>query len=252
MIVHLHTLVYNEIDRLPFAIPYWKLCATHVFVYLMSSSNDGSREFLKSIGDFVTIEEIEDSDGFNDKRNMILKNEVWKKSRGVADFVIVNDFDEFIYSKDLISELKYMKDNNMSIVSPEIYHLINKDVILDNLNHEEFLHKQIKFGFYDKNWGKHIIFDPNIIEEINYGPGSHHCNPISNKKILYYDKNNIYLFHAKFLGLDWYLNKENELKNRLSNTNIRCGYGFHYNWENEVKINEFMKKFDNSVSIFDL
>ena len=60
MIVHLHTIVHNEIERLPFAINYWKLCATHVFVYLMKSTNDGSKEYLEQYSDFITIQEIDD------------------------------------------------------------------------------------------------------------------------------------------------------------------------------------------------
>lgn len=252
MIVHLHTLVYNEIDRLPFAIPYWEKCATHVFVYLMKSSDDGSREYLEQFKDFVEICEIDDSDGFNDSRNQELKNNVWKKSRGIADFVIVTDFDEFVYSPNWEEELKYMKEHNYTIVSPEIFHLGTYENVIDKYkgNKNIFLHKIIGKGVYDNGFGKHCIFNPNEIQEINYSPGAHICHPIGNVK--YYDKKRLVLFHAKYLGKKWFLERENILQARLSVTNLRKGHGVQYLWNDDKKIEGFEKMVNNLTEIPDV
>ena len=247
MIIHLHTLIHNEIERLPFAIKYWKTFVSHVYVYLMKSSNDGSREYLQNLSGFVTIEEIDDPDGFNDKRNKLIKNTCWKKSVGIADFVIVNDFDEFIYSDNLINELQYMKDNGMTIVHPEIYHLINKDVNINELNQNEFLHKQIEYGVYDKHFGKRCIFDPNKITEINYTEGAHSCFPVGDVK--YYDRKNIYLFHAKYLGIKWFISHDYKLKQRLSETNKKHGYGNEYTYDIETKVNHFLTLLKSKIFI---
>lgn len=242
MIVHLHTIVHNEIERLPFAINYWKLCATHVFVYLMKSTNDGSKEYLEQYSDFITIQEIDDNDGFNDKRNQQIKNDVWKLSRGISDFVIITDFDEFVYSPTFFDELKYMKENGFTIVAPEIYNLVTYDDIVEEGIKEQLLHQQIKYGTYDMAFGKHCIFNPNEITEINYSPGAHFCHPTG--KVKYYDRKNIYLFHAKYLGLNFFLKKNNTLCERLSTTNIMCGYGIHYRWNDEKKICDFKEIFN--------
>ena len=185
IIVHLYTLCRNEIERLPFAIKYWEKCASHVYVYLMSSTDDGSREYLQQFPDFITIEEINDEDGFNDKRNQILKNSIWKKSRNKADFVIVTDFDEFIYNPSLLIELQYMKENEYTIIKPRGYQLITKNnKIIEKQNLKTLLHEQIKYYFEDNNYAKCCIFDPNQIKEIRYSPGAHQCQPIGNVKYL--------------------------------------------------------------------
>ena len=249
--VHIHTLCHNEIERAPYAIKYWELCANHVFVYLMTSTNDGTREFLMKYPDFITIIDIVDDDGFNDDRNKILKNEVWKKSRGKADFVIVTDFDEFIYSPSFYEELSYMKENNQTIVAPEVYHLVTyKNILNKETPKDILLHEIVKNGRPDNDFGKHCIFNPNEVLEINYTPGAHCCEPIGN--IRYYDREKIYLLHAKYLGIEWFINKQIYLKNRLSETNKFYGFGEHYTNDRKKLVTELKEYFDNSVLLEDI
>lgn len=252
MIVHLHTLVYNEIDRLPFAIPYWKLCATHVFVYLMKSTNDGSKEYLEHFKDFVEIIEIDDNDGFNDCRNQEIKNNAWKKSRNVADFVIVTDFDEFIYCPNWKEELEYMKEHNYTIVSPEIFQISTYEDVISKYKENEdiFIHKIIGYGMHDNGFGKHCIFNPNEIQEINYSLGAHKCYPKGNVK--YYDKKMICLFHVKYLGVEWFLKKENMLQQRLSPSNLQKGHGIQYRWDDKKKLKGFEEIFNKSKKLPDM
>ena len=166
MNIHLHTICYNERDLMEIAIKYWQSSVDHVFVYLMNSSNDGSKEFLSKYRNYISVINIKDDNEFNDARNIYIKNNCWKASRGKADFVIVTDFDEFIYAKDIFKELEYMKKNGMTIVAPEVYHLMSKDNIINELNNEKYLHEQVTTGFYEPKFGKYCIFDPNAIEEI--------------------------------------------------------------------------------------
>jgi hypothetical protein len=218
----------------------------------MKSTDDGSKEYLEKYPDFITIKEIDDPDGFNDTRNQNLKNNEWKISKGVADFVIVTDFDEFIYSPDFKKELEYMKENNMTIVAPEIYELVSdKEVIYDKLlNDGDFLHEQINNGFYNKLFGKHCIFNPNEIREINYNAGAHKCRPKGNVK--YYDKKNIYLFHAKYLGLKRFLNQTSINCNRLSEDNIKNGHGYQYKLSDDKKTKDYNNKLKKSINISDI
>lgn len=247
MVVHLHTICYNERDLMEIAIKYWASSVSHVFVYLMSSSNDGSKEFLSEFGKFISVIPIKDENEFNDARNIYIKNNCWKASRGKADFVIVTDFDEFIYAKDIIKELEYMKENNMTIVAPEIYHLTSKENIIDKLNYNIFLHEQVREGYYDPKFGKYCLFDPNAIEEINYLPGAHQCQPVG--KIKYYDRNKIFLFHAKYLGEERFVNRLTNCGTRLSQMNIQNNWGVEYNFSEENKRKIFNDKYDNRVNI---
>lgn len=79
--------------------------------------------------------------------------------------------------------------------------------------------------------GKQILFNPNEIQEINYAPGAHYCEPIGNIK--YYDKKDIYLFHGKYLSVEYVVEKHKKYKERLSNINKEKGWGIHYS--NEIE-----------------
>ena len=247
MNIHLHTICYNERDLMEIAIKYWQSSVDHVFVYLMNSSNDGSKEFLSKYRNYISVINIKDDNEFNDARNIYIKNNCWKASRGKADFVIVTDFDEFIYAKDIFKELEYMKKNGMTIVAPEVYHLMSKDNIIGELNTEKYLHEQVTAGFYEPKFGKYCIFDPNAIEEINYLPGAHQCNPIG--KVKYYDRHKIFLFHAKYLGEERFVNRLNTCGTRLSQLNIENNWGVEYRFKEEAKRKIFNDKFDNCVNI---
>lgn len=247
MVVHLHTVCYNEIDLIPVAIKYWKLCCDHVFVYVMESTDDGSLEELCKYQDFITVFKIKDNNEINDGIIIYIKNNCWKASRGKADFVIVTDFDEFIYSNYWKSELEYMKNNGMTIVAPRVYHLVSENEVLSKYNNEKLLHKYVKYGTPDDLFGKHCIFNPNEIEEINYLPGAHRCYPKGNVK--YYDGTKIFLLHAKYLGRQWFLDRMNRSGKRLSELNRKQKWGLEYLYSEEEKNKLFDDKLNNKVNI---
>jgi hypothetical protein len=142
-----------------------------------------------------------------------------------------------------------MKDNGFTIVQPEIYNLVSYDDVYNNsnINKNKLLHQIVRNGSYDMEFGKHCIFDPNKIIEINYGLGAHNCNPTGIVK--YYDRKQIYLFHAKLIGLQWYINKQLFLRGKLSETNRITGCGFHYNYSEQKMIEEFNNIYDKSIDI---
>lgn len=252
IIIHIHTICHNDRDIMPYIIKYWRLYGDHVYVYLMSSSNDGSREYLQQFPDFISIIEIEDNNNKCNLRNQIIKNERWKESRNIADFVIVTDFDEVIYAKNLKQKLAYMKKNNMTIVKPEIYELITANNVLDEnvLDENKLIHEQITSAFYYPKFGKHCLFNPNLINEINYKPGSHVCKPIG--KVKYYDNKNIYLIHIKYLGLNRFINNCNYQKNRLSEENKKKKLSKQYYKSIKELSEDFDFKLKRSVNILNI
>ena len=245
MIVHIHTLCHNEMKLMLTVMKYWRVVASHVFVYLMKSSNDGSREYLEQFNDFVTIIDIEDNDGFNDGRNRDLKNQVWKNSRDKADFVIVTDFDECVWSNNIQKELEYMVSNNMTIATPKYWNLIQEEKVnLEEIvKKDEFLHKEVRATLVEV--AKTVLFNPNKITEINYTPGAHKCYPKGEVK--WYDKDKIHTFHCKFLGFQDFIEKEQKLGERLSITNKRNGWGYHYLLKYEYHKKSFEDTLKQSV-----
>lgn len=220
--VHLYTLCYNEMALMPFAVDYWKTVADKVFV-LDNGSNDGSVEYLESIPG-VEVIHFGGGQGFNDMVNMRVKNHVWKASRGKADFVIVTDFDEFMYAKDLRAELQGMKDRGETICKPRGYNIFSKT--FPEYQEGKLCHEICGKAIADKMFCKVTIFNPNEIREIRYEPGAHTCRPLGNVK--WYKGDNIFLLHHKNIGLDYVLKRNKMYTKRLSDYNRKMGWGVQY------------------------
>lgn len=246
LVVHLYTLCYNEMRIAPFAVDYWKTVADKIFV-LDNGSTDGSIEYLKKIPN-VSVIPFSDGTGFNDDTNMRIKNHVWKASRGKADFVIVTDFDEFMYAKDLRAELQGMKDRDETICKPRGYNIYSEE--FPEYEEGKLCHELCGKAIADKMFCKVTIFNPNEIKEMRYTPGAHECKPKGN--VRWYSGDKIFLFHHKNLGLDYVLKRYEELRKRLSAKNKIRQWGEHYSAGTKKITEEFNNKLAKCVDVNDL
>jgi hypothetical protein len=171
-----------------------------------------------------------------------IKNNIWKESRGKADWVIVCDVDEILYHPNLITKLDELKERGINIIKPHGYDMYAEDYPKNSL-------LEIKTGIKDNRLlGKCIIFNPNSVEEINYKTGCHKCYPTGNLK--FYKEDDIKLLHYKCLNLDFLLGRFELLKNRLSLYNIENKFGKHYLAEEESIKKKYFKNLSNSEDVF--
>ena len=219
MTVDLYTLSYNEMRIAPFVVQYWKRFVRKAYIF-DNGSDDGTIEYLSQFP-FIEMGHF-DSEGLDDAINVRIKNSVWKNSVGTADFVVVCDFDECLYSKDLFGELQYMKDNGMSMCKPIEYMLLGRE--FPKYDGERFSHEIMNSGY--RGDSKIILLDPNLIEETNWLPGCHVCHPKGIVKM--YDGDKIFTMHHSEMSPDYCLDKFRRRRNRFSSTNMKYGYGTFY------------------------
>ena len=244
MTIHLYTLCWNEMDILPFVVDYWKRFVTHAWVY-DNGSTDGSIEYLKQF-DWITVEHYE-SDGMDDSKLRDIKNSKWKQSKGKADWVVVCDMDEIVYSKNILKEFEEATANGYTAIDCDWYWFC-EDYLPEYKNDGQLLHQKCT-KFYN-NPGKHLIFNPNEINEINYSIGAHTARPTGNYKP--FNNNNIAVFHTnKGFGIEYKSERYKEMNNRLSEIDRKNKWSIHYGFSKEVLINDYLNCQKKSFNVND-
>jgi len=235
MKVDVYCPCYNESRIAPFMLDYWARFATNVYVYDCGST-DGVQDILRGETRFnVELRDYPWKDEVNDEILTEFKNNIWKSSRGHADFVVICDFDEALWSDDLEWELVNMRANRQTICLPIIYQLLSKKFPV-YIPHR-LMHETIDFGYHYPWFGKRVLFNPNEIAEINFSAGCHACAPTG--RVNYYDGGGIYLFHCKYIDLNYHLERHFLTQSRMSDINKTNGWGVQYMADKDAAIEEY-------------
>lgn len=241
-IVHYYALCWNEEKILPFVLDYYGRYVDSFTIY-DNHSTDSSREIISSYPNTQIIEFGEDD--FNDSIHISIKNNCWKRSRGKADFVVVCDMDEFIYSPDIKACLEQLKASKITIVQPEGYDMYSDEYPSYSKDHliTDIVNRGIRSPWFDKC----ILFDPHAVVETNYKPGAHECHPVG--RINRSSTTEFKLLHYKNIGLEQTLQRIHTYAQRLSKENIEKDLGTQYLIEEQKQIEEFKHNLQRATEI---
>lgn len=251
-----YCLCYNEEFLIPWIVQYWMKIINdgidlHVYVF-DNYSTDKSVELLSKY-DWITINYFK-TEGQDDSVQAIIKNNCWKKSRGKADFCCVSDFDEILWSNDLISELQYMKDNNYNVLGTKWYAFCGNEI--PTYSEEKYLHQLVGIGYQQyinhmpqyKDLGKFMIIDPNNVVDMGWSVGNHICNVKPEIRLYISDK--IVAFHVnKGLSEDYFVRKRKIMGKNLSANNRRLNMCYEYNYPEAKSRKEYKDYQKNSINI---
>lgn len=250
IIYHVYSINWNEEKILPKFFQHYHQ-ADKIFI-LDNMSDDNSHEIINyHKGEIIPF----DTGGkLNDVTNMNLKNKCWKNSRE-ADFVIIIDLDEFLffpnYPNDIKSALKYLSDENKTLVLFKGYNMYCTDEFFDNILEDQQLFSTITNGNenpFPGCYDKVACISPNNFSSFNYGPGAHWIeNYKGNHQLINYG----ILLHYKYIGRKYCKERFNSFFRRMSNENINRGYGRQYYMEQTDRINFVFNNF-SQTSIFNL
>lgn len=232
------TITYNEEKLLPFFIDYYKRYVDKMIFY-DGMSTDNSLNIINSYKNLVDIEisDFYNRDDADEELFLEIKNNQWKQYKDEYDYVLIVDVDEIIYyPNEFIIDV--MRTNGYTIIKPNGYSMISledKDV------------RTIRTGFRDIMYDKCCLFNMKEIQEINYLPGAHKCNPVGNIK--YFEHPDLKLLHYKYIGLENHLKRTKMNRERLSPQNKVKGWGVH-NLANDNQIkSDFMVMLNKSINV---
>lgn len=225
MIIHIYSLCWNEERLLPYYFRHYDAIADRFFIF-DDASTDASLDILAKHSKVEIDRFYKQPDSFVASAH-VFNNNIWKRSRNKADWVILCNMDEHLYHPDLLNYLKQCQDAGITAIPAEGYQMIS-DSFPDS---DERLCDLIAFGMRYKKMSKLCIFNPDAIDEINYKHGRHYANPIG--RVVYPQKRDLKLLHFKYLGLDYLITRWAELSTGLRRIDIEKGWGSRYLSERE-------------------
>jgi glycosyltransferase involved in cell wall biosynthesis len=234
--------VWNREDTIALTIKHYKQFCEKIFIY-DNFSTDNTRDIAYSLGCEVVLFGQEGI--LDDQAYKTWKNNAWKGSD--ADWVIVVDDDEILYSEDLVFILKAARMNGETIFKPQ-----GISVHSNLMPVESWL--DIRTGWEDNNYSKLCVFDPSKVD-IGFEYGCHtHMNGFPKGKV-HYGKETLYLLHYNFVGgVDRLIKRwaQYEPRRQRSAINLRWNMGHRYaKSEKEIR-KEWSESGEKSKSFSDL
>jgi hypothetical protein len=233
--VFVYTLCYNESAFVKNFLSAYK-DAEKIIVY-DNQSTDNSVELL-SQDSRVEIRIYDSGNQIRDDIYLEIKNNCWKEARGVADWVIIVDFDEIFSRCRLMNngslavfDLDFSEayDNGYNLIKAYGYNMNSFEAPLYVEGHP---YKYSNKGSYHHPEEKPCCFRPDQIKDINFIAGSHWALPVGidgrtdSVKILFHQ--DYKLLHYKFWNLKYYMDRMVMLRDRMSDLNKKMGWGYQY------------------------
>lgn len=231
MKVHAFIICYNEAAMMPFTIRHYREFCDQITL-IDNQSTDNTVAIAKKLFPALSVAEFDTKKTVDDLAYLRIKNDYdkvfWKKSK--ADFVIVCDTDEFLYHPDMKGMLAELKEKEISLPRVDGYNMVADSMPKD---HSRQLYEHVTKGNRAYNFDKQIIFNPNIVEDINYSVGCHTCSPIiikgmTEEQMAWREKLRFKMLHFKYMGKKYVLKKHNEYASRLSDFNKENKLGGEY------------------------
>jgi glycosyltransferase involved in cell wall biosynthesis len=231
--VHLYTVCWDEADMLGFFFRHYDPWVDRYVIY-DDGSTDGS---LAIIADHPRVELrrfVRSTEGSFCLSHQALQDEVWKESRGKADWVVVTAIDEHLHvpGREMAEYLSEQAVRGVTIL-PALGFDMNHPTMPENAG---LLVDRITRGRPRIAFNKLSIFIPDAVRETGFSAGRHKAEPVGDLKLP--QRNELVLWHYKHLGFDRCAVREAAQAERLGPTDKTLRLAEHYSWS-KAKLRAF-------------
>jgi len=243
--IHYYAPAWNEELMLPFMLRHYAPWVERFVIY-DSNSTDGSMELLREFP-AVEIRKLP----WTQPDSMVatlqdLHNTCWKESRGTADWVIVADVDEFLYHPHFIRYLRYARLRGVTCIPALGYEMVSSRFP----DPDDDLCSTIRHGIADRMMCKLRLFDPNGLEDTNFGPGGHVAKPTG--RVVFPKRDELLLLHYKWLGADYICRRFAMMNTTRRERDLAKNWSHHYETPAEVLASRMEGALKASVDVIAL
>lgn len=224
MQIHLYAQCWNDERMLPFFFRHYDPLVDRYIIF-DDGSTDASLSIL-SAHPKVDIRHFPRShpDSFV-LSEQSLSNTCWKESRNQADWVIVTDIDEHLWHPEWQHYLGDCSAKGVTLIPALGFQMVSDQLP----SPDALLRRDITMGMPWAKMMKASIFDPAAVSEINFRTGRHSAEPIGRIELPVRDE--MLLFHYKYLGLDETHRRHQQLRQGLGSKDVANDWGHKYTWE---------------------
>jgi Glycosyl transferase family 2 len=241
--IHLYSKIWNEEEMLPFFFRHYDPIIDRYIIY-----DDGSTDnTLKLLAEHDRVE-VRRFARMHPTSLVLsaqeLNNNMWKESRGQADWVILASPDEHLYHPVGLRRYLHVARCRGITAVPALAFQMVADKFPSS---EEYLAKTRRSGAPLDDYNKLSVFDPVAVRETHFGVGRHVATPEG--RIRFPKRDQLLLFHYKFVGIDYVLRRYALLNARLGPTDKQNRWGHQYEFERDVLEAEFAELRRSSVDV---
>ena len=244
MVVHLHTVSHNDSRMLGFFFRHYEPWVDHFFI-CDDASNDGTREQLAAHPK-VTVTNLERT---NSESWVLSAKEIynssWKQSRSAADWVVVTNIDEHFYHPQIRRYLEDCTSRSITAIPSLGYQMVSEEFPPPHA----VLTRDCPYGAPWENMSKLGIFNPRMIEEINFTEGRHRAAPTGTVVLPATDA--VLNLHYKYLGGRYLCTRHSELSTRYRSLDIAHGWGHKYFWSEEQLYGDMQEVLRQRINVME-
>jgi hypothetical protein len=242
--IHLYTITWNEMAMLAFFFRHYERWVDRFYIY-DDGSTDGTLDYLYAKPN-VELRSFPRAhpDSFV-LSQQALQNECWKKSRGLAKWVVVTAIDEHLHHPDMRKYLAACKRRGVTYIPALGYHMLTDEFPQPH----EHLARTRTIGAPDGEYNKLRIFDPDAIEETAFAVGGHKAT-IEGRCVLP-DRDELLLLHYKDLGAAYPRQRNSSLGERLSAMERARNFGYQYFYSDDEYARVLAERRRSAVDLSD-
>lgn len=243
---------WNDSFYIPFLAKHYGRFCERIVMYDQYSTDDSVR-IAQELG--IEIRYFGSRNELNDQWYLDVKNNCWKECRGKGiDYVIVVDADEFVVI-GTGGEVRWTGDEGL--VTRDLLGAVPKvvgyDMISDGLPVSDML--ELNVGVDSESYSKQAIFNPDLVEEINYVHGCHKNNlQITDCRLQIANLLGVgecTLLHYRCIGgVERLIERHKVYMKRMSVFNKTHNMGWHYKHSDDAKREEWSFKMNNAKKLW--
>jgi hypothetical protein len=226
MVVHLYAQCWNDGWMLPFFFRHYDALVDRYFMF-DDNSTDDTLSILRRHPKVQLASFVRSHPNSFVRSEQSFSNECWKRSRGIADWVIVTDVDEHLFHPQGRAYLAWCAERNVTIIPALGFQMVSETRPAG----DETLSESCTYGAPWERMMKTSIFDPDEITEINFSFGRHRAAPTGCVRLPPRDE--MLLFHYKYMGFVETHDRHKQLETGLGSEDAERGWGHKYAWSTD-------------------